>query len=30
MYGIVPKTELFVVHMDFSTGYPQVELVPVK
>ncbi|WP_406659850.1 gas vesicle protein GvpD P-loop domain-containing protein [Methanolobus sp. ZRKC3] len=30
MYGIVPKTEMFVVQMDFSAGYPQVKLVPVK
>jgi KaiC/GvpD/RAD55 family RecA-like ATPase len=30
MYGVVPKTELFVVQMDFSAGYPQVKLIPIK
>jgi hypothetical protein len=30
MYGIVPKTGMYVAQMDFSTGYPQVRLVPIK
>lgn len=30
MYGIVPKTGLYVVEMDFEQGFPQVTLSPVK
>ena len=30
MYGIVPKTGLYVVDMNFECGYPQVVLSPVK
>ncbi|MDK2833682.1 MAG: hypothetical protein PWP14_1786 [Methanolobus sp.] len=30
MYGIVPKTGMYVAEMDFSSGYPQVRLVPIK
>jgi len=30
MYGIVPKTGLYVVEMNFEFGYPQVTLSPVK
>jgi len=29
MYGIVPKTGVYVVEMDFEPGYPQVTLTPV-
>ena len=30
MIGIVPKTGMFIVQMDFSAGCPQVRLIPVK
>lgn len=30
MYGIVPKTGLYVVEMNFESGYPQVTLSPIK
>ncbi len=30
MYGVVPKTSMFAVQMDFSSGFPQVILVPMK
>ncbi len=30
MYGIVPKTGLYVAQMDFSSGYPQVRITPIK
>jgi predicted ATP-dependent serine protease len=30
MYGIVPKTGMYVALMDFSSGYPQVRLIPIK
>ena len=30
MYGIVPKTGMYVVEMDFEPGYPRVSLTPIK
>ena len=30
MYGIVPKTGMYVAQLDFGSGYPQVRLVPIK
>ncbi len=30
MYGVVPKTGIFVVQMEFVSGYPQVSLIPMK
>ncbi|SFM88581.1 gas vesicle protein GvpD P-loop domain-containing protein [Methanolobus profundi] len=30
MYGVVPRTGVFAVHMEFVSGYPQVSLIPMK
>jgi hypothetical protein len=30
MYGIVPKTGMYVAQLEFGSGYPQVRLVPIK
>jgi hypothetical protein len=30
MYGVVPKTGAFEVKMEFVSGYPQVNLIPMK